>query len=157
MDTITYKEVATGDEAVMFSLFSAVRSEELGMQAWPPQLRDQILRMQFDAQQSGYRSEYPGATTRLIFQDGVAIGWVIVDSGDSALLGIDIALLSEQRSRGIGTRIIQALQSEAAATSRPFRIVVQRTNQRAAALYKRLGFRDAGGDHVYSFMEWRRD
>lgn len=157
MAILSYRELAADDTPLMFRLYSAVKSDELGMDAWTSELRDHILRMQFEAQQSGYLHDYPRAVRRLIYRDGVAVGWVIVESGEAALLGIDLALLSEERNRGVGTRVIRELQNEAAASNRPFRIMVQRVNQRALALYTRLGFRIIGGDEIHTLLEWRND
>ena len=53
---------------------------------------------------------------------------------------VDIALLPRYCNRGIGTRLLRELQSEAAAAGKPLRIHVERVNP-ALRLYERLGFR----------------
>lgn len=126
------------------------------MDAWEPALRDRVLRLQFDAQRDAYAEQYPGAQERMILRDGSPVGWVIVDRTSLSLHGIDIALLSDQRSQGIGARVIRALQEEAAAGRRPMVISVFRSNVRAIALYLRLGFRKISEDDVQTHMEWRR-
>jgi ribosomal protein S18 acetylase RimI-like enzyme len=155
VDTLTLQNIAADDETVLFDLFSAVRSEELGMDGWDAALRNQILSLQFDAQESGYRVQFPGAERRLILRDSSPVGWLIVDREGIALHGIDIALLANERSRGLGTRVIRNLQDEAAAQHRPFVITVRRTNERAAALYLRLGFRLVAETELHRSMEWR--
>jgi ribosomal protein S18 acetylase RimI-like enzyme len=157
VDTLTFRHLDTGDEALLFRLYAAVRSAELGMEGWQPELRDRILRVQFEAQRRGYREQFPHADERLILRDGSAIGWVTVDRSGAGLHGIDIALLADERSRGVGTRVIQALQEEAAAENRLMAITVLRPNVRALALYRRLGFRETGGTETHIVMEWRRD
>jgi ribosomal protein S18 acetylase RimI-like enzyme len=157
MDTITFKNVSADEERVLFALYSSVRSDELGIQSWDAGLRSQILRFQFEAQERGYREQFPAADRRLILRNGSTVGWVIVDRSGSALHGIDIALIAEERSRGVGTRVIKALQYEAAADKRPFVITVQRTNDRATALYLRLGFHVIEETELHRLMEWRRD
>ena len=53
---------------------------------------------------------------------------------------IDIALLTLYRNAGIGSGLIEDLLAEAAATGRPVRLQVVRSNP-ALELYERMGFR----------------
>jgi len=157
VDTITFKSVSENEEKALFALYSAVRSDELGMQSWDPALRSQVLGLQFEAQTRAYRFDFPEADRRLILHDGSTVGWLIVDRSGSALQGIDIAFVAQERGHGFGTRVIKALQDEAAAEQKPFVITVQRTNDRATALYFRLGFRVVEETDVHRLMEWRGD
>lgn len=154
---LTLRHLQAGDEAALFQLFAIVRREELGMDGWEPELRDRMLRIQFDAQRRAYREQFPHADERLILRDGLPIGWVIVDRSCPELHGVDIALVADERQQGVGTRVIQALQEEAAAEDRPMGITVQRQNVRALALYRRLGFRAVRDTGAHIVMEWRRD
>ena len=157
MDTLTFKDVGPEDEAALLRLYTAVRSEELAVGRWEPELRDRMLRIQFDAQRLSYREEFPHADERLILRDGSPIGWVIVDRSRPELHGVDIALVAGERQQGVGTRVIQALQEEAAAEDRPMGITVQRQNVRALAFYRRLGFRAVRDTGAHIVMQWRRD
>ena len=156
MDDIMVRELRADDEPVLFQLYSAVRSAELGIEGWPPDERDRMLRIQFDAQRRGYRAQFPRLDERLIVRSGLPIGWVIVDGSDArALHGIDIALLAEARRQGVGTQVMQSLQEEAAAGNRPFVILVERRNLRALAFHRRLGFQAIKETDVHTMMEWR--
>lgn len=158
IDDVIVRELRADDEPSLFRLYSAVRSEELGIEGWPPGERDRILRIQFEAQRRGYRAQFPGLDERLIVRGELPIGWVIVDGSDARTLrGIDIALLAEARRQGIGTRVMQQLQEEAAAGHRPFVIVVERRNARALAFHRRLGFHAIEETEVHTMMEWRRE
>jgi ribosomal protein S18 acetylase RimI-like enzyme len=158
VDDITLKALEADDEAVLFQLYAAVRSTELGMESWPAAQRDAMLRFQFTAQRRGYRDQFPYMSERLILRGAVPIGWVIVDGSDRRKLhGIDIALLAEARQHGLGTRVMRSLQEEAAAGNRPFEIVVERRNERALAFHRRLGFRTIRETEVHTVMEWRPD
>jgi ribosomal protein S18 acetylase RimI-like enzyme len=149
--------VRAEDEAVLFALYRAVRAQELQLEHLAPALLAQLLRSQFEAQRRSYREQYPAADERLIVRDGAPIGWVIVDRSGADLHGIDIALISGQRSNGLGTQVIRALQEEAAADGRAMVITVQRFNVRAAALYARLGFRVATQTDLHIVMDWREE
>ena len=66
---------------------------------------------------------------------------------------IDIALLTEHRSAGIGGQIMEEVLDEAAAAGKPVRIHVEQNNP-AMRLYNRLGFRKIGNTGIYDLMEW---
>ena len=158
VDDITLRTLQAEDEPVLFQLYRAVRSVELGMETWPAAQRDAMLRIQFVAQRRGYREQFPNLDERLILRGESPIGWVIVDGSDSRkLYGIDIALLAEARQQGLGTRVMRSLQKEAAVGNRLFVIVVERGNVRALAFHRRLGFRTVGETEVHIVMEWRQD
>jgi ribosomal protein S18 acetylase RimI-like enzyme len=154
---VTIDDLRAGEESVLFAVYAVVRGEELGMHAWEPRLRDQILRLQFDAQRGGYRGRFPGMVESLIRRDAQPIGWLMVDRTGAALRCLDIAVVSAERGRGIGTQVLRALQQEAAAAGRSIALEVLGTNTGALAFYTRLGFRavTAGEPHVR--LEWRGD
>jgi ribosomal protein S18 acetylase RimI-like enzyme len=147
------KDVGQDGEAALFQLFAAVRCEELMMEQWEPALRNQMLRLQFEAQRRGCREQFPGADARLILRDGSPVGWVIVDRSGPMLHCVDIAILSEARNTGLGTRVLRALQEEAAAAGRPVALTVLRSNVRARGLYLRLGFRVIRETDLHTLME----
>ena len=155
METLTL-DLVQADETALFQLYTAMRADELAMQGWDPEMRNLILRFQFEAQLRGYREQFPAADERLILRDGSPVGWLIVDRSGTELHGIDMALLPEERSKGAGTRVIRALQEEAAAESRPMVLSVQTRNVRALELYVRLGFRVIRETDTHTVLEWRR-
>lgn len=126
------------------------------MQGLDSAMRDRILLLQYEAQGRAYREQHPAADRRLIFHNGTAIGWVVVERTATAVHLIDIALLAGERGNGVGSAIIRSLQKEAAGR-RPIMIAVLRTNVRAAALYRRLGFRPVEENETHAWMEWRDD
>lgn len=73
---------------------------------------------------------------------------------DDSLWLVDIALLPEARGQGFGEALLVPLQAEARNRALPLRLSVARDNPRAAALYRRLGFKECGGDAVYAKMIW---
>ena len=148
--------VRDGEEPVLFELFSAVRSGELGMADWDAQLRDQILRMQFTAQRRSYYEQYPGMVERFILRDGAPIGWMMIDDSGGALRCVDLAIMPAERRKGVAIGTLRALQEEAAATDRPLVLSVLRMNAAALALYDRLGFRPVGGNDSHVCLEWRQ-
>jgi len=128
------------------------------MQGWPAELRDQTLQLQFHAQRRGYREQFPCLDERLILADGSPIGWIIVDRSNSReLYAIDMALIAGARQQGVGSRVLRALQKEAASGNRPMVIFVERRNTRALAFHHRLGFLAVSETDTHTTMEWRQD
>ena len=154
MPSFTTRIIGADDEAIFFALYSAVRSEELGMQMWDAPLRDQILRLQFAAQRSSHRQQYPAIVEQFILRDGRAIGWMMVNH-DAAIRCVDLAIIPEERRRGAATLALRHLQEQAAATGEPLVLSVLRTNVPALALYDRLGFQPVGENELHVFLEWR--
>lgn len=72
--------------------------------------------------------------------DGANAGRLYVHRSHGLLHIIDIALLPKMRGRGIGTRILNDLLTEAGAAGSSVRIYVENFNP-ARRLYERLGFR----------------
>jgi len=124
-----------------------------GLIAFSAAQRDAILRLQFKGQLETYRAEFPNADHQIIMLDNEAIGRVMVERTSTEHRGVDIALLRDHRSGGIGTMLIGNLLDEAAHAGKPFRISVVRSNP-ALHLYQRLGFKLTGETPTHFFLEW---
>jgi ribosomal protein S18 acetylase RimI-like enzyme len=148
---VSLRPVHPDDEDFLFRLFCNSVGDELNALAGPQ--RDAILRMQFNAQLQTYNAEFPKADHQIIMLDDRIIGRVLVERTESEHRGVDIALMPEYRSGGIGRMLIQELLDEAAAAGKPFRISVVRTNP-ALHLYDRLGFKAIGESLTHFMMEW---
>jgi ribosomal protein S18 acetylase RimI-like enzyme len=144
---VTLRSARPDDEDFLFELFRQTMGGELAV------LGDAILRMQFKAQLLAYSAEFPAAEHQIIMLGGRAIGRVLVERSETENRGVDIALLPEHRSAGIGRMLIQELLDEAARAGKPFRISVVKTNP-ALHLYERLGFKTTGDTETQFLMEW---
>ncbi len=139
------------DEAFRFSLYCESRPD---LAVLPPPVRDGILRMQFNAQTSGYRTQYPGARYDIVELDGEPVGRVVRDYTDGSLHLVDIALLAARRRGGAGTALMRAMMDEAAAAGMAMRLMVAGDNPDAARLYLRLGFVSLGQHGAHIAMTW---
>ena len=148
---VSLRPVQADDEDFLYRLFCHSVGDELNVLDGPQ--RDFILRMQFTAQQQTYNAEFPNANHQMIMLDGRVIGRVLVERNDAEHRGVDIALMPEYRSGGIGTMLIQELLDEAARVNKPFRISVVRNNP-ALHLYDRLGFTTTGESLTHVLLEW---
>ena len=129
------------DKQFIYRLVYETLYEQLCAWAWAPAIRQQILDMQVRAKNGSYRMMYPEAHHAIIMLDDDPIGRLIIDRSRECYELVDISILSKHRSAGIGTRLILAMCTEAEMMKKPIRLSVSITNPRAAALYRRLGFR----------------
>lgn len=129
-------------ERVFFSTRQAL------MEALPPQHREAMLRMQYEAQLHQYKARYPQARHQIILSGLLPAGYLLYGDGAIGNL-VDIALLPQYRSRGIGTTVIRKLQSK----GKPIGLNVA-TDNPAVRLYQRLGFIEVGRDAMNIRMQW---
>jgi RimJ/RimL family protein N-acetyltransferase len=142
------------DAAFRFALFCD--SQSAGWDALPltPQMRQQLMRHQFEAQILGYRSAFPDARFDIVMRDGEPIGRIIVDRPGTHLHIVDQAIVPRWRGQGIGSSIMRALMHEAADAAIPLRLKVVPTNAAALRLYRRLGFRPIAEPAPFLELEW---
>ena len=148
---VSLRPVHPDDEDFLYELFCQTAGD--GLNGLDPEPRKAILRMQFNAQLQTYNAEFPKADHQIIMLDDRVIGRVLVERTEAEHRGVDIALLPEYRSGGIGTMLIQELLDEAAEAGKPFCISVVKTNP-ALHLYQRLGFKTTGESATHLFLEW---
>jgi ribosomal protein S18 acetylase RimI-like enzyme len=147
---------ALADGPFLLELYASTRQEELEAMGWPAAMREAFVRMQFNAQQQGYRAAFPRAEFAIILLRDLAVGRIVIDRAENEIRLVDIALLAAHRGRGLGTALMQNLRHEAAAANKPIRLSVVK-GQRAFRLYQRLGFEKTGEAGLRDQMEWRGD
>ncbi|MCP8900002.1 GNAT family N-acetyltransferase [Gilvimarinus xylanilyticus] len=134
-------------------VYASTRQNELKATGWGQTQIDEFLAMQFAAQHKHYHQHYPEASFDLIYHNNRAVGRLYVDRSLADIRIVDIALLPEFRGMGIGGWLLQNILEESRLAKRPVAIHVEKNN-RAMAMYQRLGFikkRDVG---IYDFLEY---
>lgn len=141
------------DKAFVERLYRSTRDDllQLGL---ADALIDNLIRMQFQAQQASYRIQFPAAEYSIVEKAGNAIGYLIVDKSDEATRLVYIALLPSERNKKYGRRLIQALQSEASGANKPLTLSVDPQNIPAKHLYLSSGFQIKNDDGVNLEMTW---
>jgi ribosomal protein S18 acetylase RimI-like enzyme len=150
---VTFRPVVESDREFLYALYASTRADELAAVPWTPAQKQAFVRQQFEAQDLAYRSNYPGAEFQLILIEGCAAGRLFIHRRQTDIRIMDIALLPEFRSRGIGSSILTSLTSEGSRTGRTVTIHVEVFNP-ARRLYERFGFRGVSVNDVYLLMEW---
>ena len=146
-ESVTLRPVCSGDEAFVFDLFRGAHEQTFASLDMPEE-ENELLRMQFIAQQSQYRGQYPDAHFDLVLKDEVAIGTLYAMRGPEEFVLIDIMLLAKHRNAGIGAKLVKKLIREANAARKPLQAHVLKTNP-AWRLWRRLGFEIVADDGVY--------
>ena len=129
------------DAAFVYQLDYQIMAEQLHAWNWEPGMRHQLLHMQIQAKNGSYAATHPNAEYAIVDLDDEAVGRMIIDRSGEFYYLVDIAIIPKQRGGGIGTRLVLALCTEAGLMHKKVRLFVHATNQRALALYRRLGFR----------------
>jgi ribosomal protein S18 acetylase RimI-like enzyme len=144
------------DEPLLFKLYASTRLEELSRLPVSAEQLESILKMQFNAQQSGYAAQHPLADHQIILFEAQEIGRILLDRSEDRFQLVDIALLPQFRGRGIGSLLLKKLQEEAAREGKKIGLFVYQTNP-AKRLYERLGFSQVETDGLYTEMLWRAE
>lgn len=134
----------------MLTVYASTRLEELEGFGWSDDQKHAFIKMQFMARER----TYPRVDNRIILLNGRPVGRMLVDRGDASILLRDIALLTEYRNRGLGSRLITELMKEATSVGKPINLHVVATSP-AVRFYERLGFRRSGDETAaYLEMKW---
>lgn len=147
---------ALADHELLVATYASTRAEELASVPWTDPEKDAFIRMQFAAQGSHWREQRPATAWLVIVVDGKDAGRICIDRSGHEIRIVDLALLPDQRNRGVGTRLVRELLDEGAAAGVPVTIHVECRN-RARTLYDRQGFEQVGTTGVYDLLERRPD
>ena len=135
-------------------LYATTRADELALTDWSDAQKLAFTDSQFGFQRHHYRTYYPATEWGVLENERVPTGRLYLDRRATTLLVIDIALLPEWCGQGVGTVLMQWVCAQAESAGKTVTIAVEKFN-RAATLYRRLGFREIADQGVYWDMEWR--
>ncbi|MDO9271252.1 MAG: GNAT family N-acetyltransferase [Methylobacter sp.] len=141
------------DMAFVDRLYRSTR-EDLLQLGLAEALMDNLIQMQLHAQKTGYRMQFPDADYSIVEKKGEAIGYLVIDKGDEAIRLVYIAFLPHERNRGHGSRLIQALQTQASGANKPIKLSVDPQNMQAKHLYLSSGFQVKNNDGANLEMVW---
>jgi ribosomal protein S18 acetylase RimI-like enzyme len=139
LTAVALRRVTAEDEPFLRELYASTRERELSIVPWSEEQKAAFLTMQFDAQDSHYRTHYPEARFDIIEIDGVPAGRLYLFATSGELRVIDIALMPQYRNKGIGGDLMRTILQTASDTGRMVTIHVEVDNP-ARRLYERLQF-----------------
>lgn len=141
------------DEPFLLEVYASTREDELRQVPWTAAQTEAFLRFQFQAQHAHYQEHFAGARFDVIYVGDRRVGRLYVQRSAEEIRIIDIALLTGERGRGVGSTLLAQLLDESRATGVPVRIHVEKQNP-ALQFYTRLGFVPIADRGVYLFFEW---
>ncbi|MFT4112574.1 GNAT family N-acetyltransferase [Silvibacterium sp.] len=139
---------------MLYALFAAEKRLELAPLALSEEQSGALIRMQFEARERAYASQFPGSLNMILTRsDGTVVGRHLVHRGADGYRSVDLAVLAEHRNSGIGSWALRSLQQLAKVERLPIELSVSKQN-RAARLYQRLGFQKQPSNEVFWEMRW---
>lgn len=82
------------------------------------------------------------------------IGVLIVEPAETEIYLAEIQILPEWQGRGIGASVVRSLMNKAANSGKVLTLRVLHVNERARALYERLGFRPYRDTETHTYLRW---
>lgn len=145
-----------GDEPFLRVLYRSTRHDEMRRAGFDPVAMQPFLDSQFDLQRRHYRLHYAlgGSFSILVCRrKREPVGRLYTHESPGDLRVVDLSLMPGWQGRGLGTGLLTALQALAAQRTGRLSLHVDPVN-RAAGLYKRLGFRIVDDTGMSWRMEW---
>src|SRR5262245_28219872 len=106
------------------------------------------------AQDKFFANAWVEATHEIVLCDTVRCGYCCVEDRGHDIFIRELVIDPDYQGRGIGTTILQGVLNDSKTRKVPVRLRTQTLN-RAAALYRRLGFRESRRTDTHVEMEWR--
>lgn len=144
----------TAHDADFLALLFRSTREDLLQLPLPEAMLDNLIAMQFNAQQGSYREHYPDAQFSIVEKSREPIGQLIAHDGDAAIRLVFIALLPNERNQGHGRCLLQALQALATTAKKTLTLSVSTQNMGAKRLYLSLGFEVSHDAGTHLEMIW---
>jgi ribosomal protein S18 acetylase RimI-like enzyme len=150
---LSLRPARTADLAFERALFETARTDAALIAAWPEDARRPFLDQQFQAQTVHYARAYPRADRLIVLMQRTAAGRLILDRTGPEWVLVDIALMPGWRGQGLGRALLGSILQAAAEAKAPVLLSVE-VNNRARALYERLGF--VAGEETFPSvsMQW---
>jgi ribosomal protein S18 acetylase RimI-like enzyme len=150
---LTLRPVRADDEDFLYHLFYSAQAEKLALSSLAEDEKEKLIRLVYAGFTCHYRALSDFSDDRIVVLNEEAVGRMILLQSRDEIRLADITLSPHSRNKGIGSALIGQLQVESAMSKRPVRLQVAKFD-RAASLYKRLGFYKIEADGPYLHLEW---
>jgi len=151
---VELKPITKDDEPFLYEVYVSTRRKEIDSWGWSVEQIQHFLEMQWCAQQTSYRQQFPDASHCIILSDDKYVGRLLTENLPEHHHLIDISILPSFQGKGVGTFLITQLQQKAKEENKLVILQVFQTNP-ARDLYERLGFQVMSADEIYLKMRWQ--
>ncbi|WDU79740.1 GNAT family N-acetyltransferase [Lysinibacillus sp. G01H] len=151
---VELKSITKDDEPFLYEVYASSRRKEIDSWGWSAEQIQRFLEMQWCAQQTSYRQQFPHASHCIITSDEQYVGRLLTEDLPERLHIIDISILPSFQGNGVGSYLISNLRQKAKEENKPVILQVLHTNP-ARNLYERLGFHVVSTDELYLKMRWQ--
>ena len=152
-NSISLRAVTPEDAPFLLALYKSSRGDDLRGLGWEEERVGEFLAMQYEAQQRFQANEYRRPVDQIVMRDGEPVGRLMFEPREHEIRCVDVALMPEHRSSGVGEHLLRELQTEARRLKKPLRLQVIRFS-RAITLFERLGFQRISETGTHFQMEW---
>jgi ribosomal protein S18 acetylase RimI-like enzyme len=152
--TLSYlKPARPDDNDFLYEVFCTTWQDEVA--ALPNQnLARHVLRIQHTAQERRFDNRYPGHRRFVVSHDGERVGRFYLFASGSVLHIVDLTLLPQFQRRGVGTRLVRDLMTEASSDGHRVSMCVPRRNGTPLELFASRGFDLVSSDDLDHYFEW---
>lgn len=142
------------DETLLFQLFALDRVGEFISCGIPPEEAMSLVEMQYQGSKMTYQARYPHAVDSILFNaSGAPVGRLLIDRRADCWRIVDIAVLPEDRRKGLATEALKQCQELCKQSGSSLTLQVSPSNP-ALRLYERLEFRIVDQDTHSVHMLW---
>lgn len=156
--TVILRHAQVADIAVFRTIYADTRATEPLLANMTSSAREAFVDQQFELQHRYFTGAFPLASCFAVALERggmLPLGYLYIDCSEKDWHLIDILLAPQWRGLGIGSGILAWLQRKLiAGDGERLTLNVAATNQRAIALYTRLGFEETGAGPIYRAMAW---
>lgn len=150
------RPVTDADEEFLYRLYEATHGQQFALLPLAPAQLEALVRMQFNAQRTGYLQQFPASEDAIILTGGERAGRVWLDNSSPAYVHVlDVAILPEQQGAGLGSSVLRLVMEQAGRAGKAVTLHVARMNVRALEFYRRLRFEVSSEDEVYLELKHR--
>jgi len=151
---LTLRPATADDRPFLLQLFASSRPvfSQMGL---PEALAAHLAEQQFQLQQASYRQQALGAEVFIVLLHNTPAGQLTVNHSSHDIRLMDLSIVQQHQGQGYGTALIKALQALAGKQQLPLKLSVDHANQRALALYLKLGFGITQQQDFHYCMCWQ--
>lgn len=117
-----------------------------------------VVEQQFGAwdkeeQDRHFAENWASVTFEIVLCDGIPCGYTCIEDRQNDIHVRELVILPEFQNQGVGSSLLRAAMEHARGRDTPVRLGTFHVN-RAANLYRRLGFQEVGQTDIHILFEW---